>query len=494
MAFTITITNAGRAAIVNAQNTGTAPVTIAQIGLSPTAIVPAPTMTVLAGEMKRTGSIAGDVVANDTIHVTAMDESADVYSLRAFGLYLADGTLFAIYGQAAPILEKVAASIALLSVDVIFTDIDAAAITFGDASFINPPATTERQGVVELATPVEAQAGIDALRALTPSGARAAILGWLLAQDGSGSGLDADMLDGQHGAFYTNIPARLGYTPVQMGTGVGQLGNTVKIGWSPAYRLKVTIDTVDQGYLVMDGNIADVWRSSNDGSGSGLDADMLDGQHGSWYADIIGRLGYTPLNYYSYTAADVLAKVVSVDGSGSGLDADLLDGQQGSWYADIIGRLGYTPLNYYSYTAGDVLAKLVSVDGSGSGLDADLWRGKTPAQHIADYHSSGSNANGHWRKYPDGAGGFVIEQWGAVVLGTGYNVQFAAVTFPIEFTDAATVHISGNANKGANAGWNVAVICFADPTTTGSQITADSAKSDQYFNRPVTVRWRAVGR
>lgn len=34
----------------------------------------------------------------------------------------------------------------------------------------------------------------------------------------------------------------------------------------------------------------------------------------------------------SYTAADVLAKVKTVDGVGSGLDADLLDGQQGSYY------------------------------------------------------------------------------------------------------------------------------------------------------------------
>lgn len=37
----------------------------------------------------------------------------------------------------------------------------------------------------------------------------------------------------------------------------------------------------------------------------------------------------------SYTAADVLAKLITVDGTGSGLDADLLDGQHGSYYAPI---------------------------------------------------------------------------------------------------------------------------------------------------------------
>jgi hypothetical protein len=38
------------------------------------------------------------------------------------------------------------------------------------------------------------------------------------------------------------------------------------------------------------------------------------------------------LNASSYTAADVLAKLVTVDGAASGLDADLLDGQHGSYY------------------------------------------------------------------------------------------------------------------------------------------------------------------
>lgn len=38
-----------------------------------------------------------------------------------------------------------------------------------------------------------------------------------------------------------------------------------------------------------------------------------------------------------YTAADVLEKLLTVDGSGSGLDADLLDGSQGAAYAKLTG-------------------------------------------------------------------------------------------------------------------------------------------------------------
>lgn len=41
-----------------------------------------------------------------------------------------------------------------------------------------------------------------------------------------------------------------------------------------------------------------------------------------------------------YTAADVLAKLLTVDGAGSGLDADLLDGLEGAAYAKISGGAG----------------------------------------------------------------------------------------------------------------------------------------------------------
>lgn len=44
----------------------------------------------------------------------------------------------------------------------------------------------------------------------------------------------------------------LGYTPVQQGTGVSQLGNSVKIGYNAAGVVKVTIDSTDLGYFVAD--------------------------------------------------------------------------------------------------------------------------------------------------------------------------------------------------------------------------------------------------
>ncbi len=46
----------------------------------------------------------------------------------------------------------------------------------------------------------------------------------------------------------------LGYTPVQQGTGVGQLGNPVKIGWTGT-ALALTIDNADQGPFAMGNDV-----------------------------------------------------------------------------------------------------------------------------------------------------------------------------------------------------------------------------------------------
>lgn len=491
------ITNAGHAALINAANTGTGAVTVTQIGVSATAVVANAGMTALAGEIKRLATFGGSGVAVDTIHVTLRDESNDAYSLRSFGLYLNDGTLFGLYGQATVISEKTSASLILLSADIKLADIAAATIEFGSTDFQNPPATEAVMGVLSLATNAEASAGTVPNKAITPKTLAFALAAymaanfgnvWRSSNDGSGSGLDADLLDGQHGSYYlpvasytaadvkakmltqdgagstldadlldgqqgsyyTAIAARLGYTPVDTadytaadvkakmltvdGSGSaldadlldGQHGAyytaiAARLGYTPANRAGDTFtgpvvfidpsfyttmsggnpaiswannaaqfyDRANNLYLWMIGNTTRfsvsqtgatilgnaVWHAGNDGAGSGSDADLLDGQHGSYY-----------LAAASYTAADVKAKMLTQDGSGSTLDADLLDGQHGSYYTAITARLGYTPVDLSDYTAADVKAKMLTVDGSGSTLDADLLDG----QHGSYYLPAGS--------------------------------------------------------------------------------------------------------
>ena len=84
-----------------------------------------------------------------------------------------------------------------------------------------------------------------------------------------------------------------------------------------------------------------------DGAGSGLDADKLDGQSSAYYgtatavatnvsniATNTGKLaGIEAGATADQSAAEILTAIKTVDGAGSGLDADLLDGQTSAYYA-----------------------------------------------------------------------------------------------------------------------------------------------------------------
>ncbi|GEN25400.1 hypothetical protein HCU01_33490 [Halomonas cupida] len=168
MALKITITDAGRAEITNAENTGTAPVTITHIALGAAGYTPDPSQAALQSEVKRVSSIAGEVVADDTISVTAKDEGSDTYTVREFGLITEHGTLFAVYAQTDPIIEKASPSTLLLTIDVILADLDASSLTFGDISFSNPPASESVAGVVRFADQAEVNAGNVTNKAITP--------------------------------------------------------------------------------------------------------------------------------------------------------------------------------------------------------------------------------------------------------------------------------------------------------------------------------------
>lgn len=170
-------TEQGRAALINASNTGTSAVTVTEIGVTEMGFVPHPDGSdeTLPGERKRISTFGGKVIADDVIHVTVRDETDDAYSLRGVGLYLDDGTLLCLYGQQNVILEKSSQAVMLLSADMMLADIEASLIEFGSAGFLNPPATTEEQGVVELGTEAEAIAGKDPNRAITPATLRATL-------------------------------------------------------------------------------------------------------------------------------------------------------------------------------------------------------------------------------------------------------------------------------------------------------------------------------
>src|SRR5690606_8381733 len=88
--------------------------------------------------------------------------------VRAIGLYLSDGTLFAVHSGAGLIFRKVDVATFLFSVDVAFSEAVADVIEFGDANFLYPPATETKKGVAEIATQEETDAGEDDERIVSP--------------------------------------------------------------------------------------------------------------------------------------------------------------------------------------------------------------------------------------------------------------------------------------------------------------------------------------
>ena len=103
---------------------------------------------------------------------------------------------------------------------------------------------------------------------------------WHAGNDGSGSGLDADLLDGQQGSYYAT--ASHGHTGLAVSSWNGIKSSTPYgyIEFGPANTSHAHIYTDRPNFyfnkeLLVLGNT--VWHAANDGSGSGLDADTVDG-------------------------------------------------------------------------------------------------------------------------------------------------------------------------------------------------------------------------
>jgi len=119
---------------------------------------------------------------------------------------------------------------------------------------------------------------------------------WNAGNDGSGSGLDADTLDGVQGSSYLRSDANDTYTGLLSfgSTGTRIDGSDgfplVQVNSSRAYfgsTSRSTTTLASNSSTGLKANVSGtdytVWHAGNDGSGSGLDADTLDGVQGSSY-------------------------------------------------------------------------------------------------------------------------------------------------------------------------------------------------------------------
>lgn len=168
------ITDAGRQAIVDEGNAGTLPVTLTEIAVGTGKWSPDATAVALQAELKRINTVGGLAVADDTLHVTVTDDSADAYALGEFGIYTDSGILFAIYSDLAGIADKTADTLLLLAADVVLTSVPPGSVTVNGVGFSNPPATETLAGVAKVATQALSDAGTDDAAMVTPKKAKGA--------------------------------------------------------------------------------------------------------------------------------------------------------------------------------------------------------------------------------------------------------------------------------------------------------------------------------
>ena len=78
------------------------------------------------------------------------------------------------------------------------------------------------------------------------------------------------------------------------------------------------------------------------------------------------------------TAAEILAELITVDGTGTNLDADLLDGQEGTYYLDY-DNFTNTP---YILSNTEIVQIILDNDGEFSGIDADFLDGANSSFYL----------------------------------------------------------------------------------------------------------------
>ena len=248
-------------------------------------------------------------------------------------------------------------------------------------------------------------AGVERLRvnatgSVTHNGSNVGTKIWGSSNDGSGSGLDADLLDGQQGSYYINT-ANIGSQTVNNSNLLDSIDSSSFLRSDVADSFSGNLTTGANNHLTFGPN--GTWGSSlrvggNGRTATGTEMASMVTTDGNLHLDAANSANGIYLNFYAGTngtlfgngAGATVARMQSNgqlykssggttnpywnstnDGSGSGLDADLLDGQQGSYYYAASNPNGYTN----DQTAAEILTAIKTVDGSGSGLDADLLDG-----------------------------------------------------------------------------------------------------------------------
>ncbi len=234
-------------------------------------------------------------------------------------------------------------------------------------------------------------------------------LGEILDDDGAGSGLDADLLDGQHGSFYQNAS----------NINAGGLGTS----YFSAYT-----DLGSEGYL---GNAAGDLAINNGALQPSLNADALDGYHAAAFWNIGGNSGTTPpANFLGTTDNQALeirvnsARVLRLEPNAT--SPILLGGYSGNTYQ--AGSVGVT-ISGGGQSGGinQVYDNFGTVGGGGSNSAGNNDSNPASAHYATVSGGSSNNASADYSSVGGGGWNSAGSTY-AVVAGGALNIAGGSVS------------------------------------------------------------------
>jgi len=357
---------------------------------------------------------------------------------------------------------------------------------------------------------------------------------WHAGNDGSGSGLDADLLDGQQETAFLKVSLgnaadlsastywRAGMfgwydgtanrPPDNFGQGLSIVSAGSEHNNSNNWITQLAFGTNETtSYFRSKTNAGGwgawhtIWNSANDGSGSGLDADLLDGQHGSYYAPASHGHSYLPLTggtltgtlvvnstsdaQITLTSADSWTGIGFNDGAALGAEYIWHNGGNGTF---AIGGGGSNVANKKlhvhggmtigsGYAATSVTGNSLSVEGnitatrfrsangtiaplSSSFTFSNVFTSEDSSTRVAYFDGNGGNASVWWGNGAnahaalDSSDG-LLDVWVNPSNGSWYNIA--------NFSTSGLAITTGGLSVGGNTVWN------AGNDGSGSGLDAD---------------------
>ncbi len=258
---------------------------------------------------------------------------------------------------------------------------------------------------------------------------------WHAGNDGAGSGLDADLLDGLHStdlARVGNVSSTFGGTPGS--------GNLVRFENASGQSMNSASSYLSRLECFQPSVNADAFMSFHIGSDY------------AFYFGIDGATNDLSIGGWSMGANKYKVWHAANDGAGSGLDADLLDGQQGSYYYAASNPSGYLPKNSNTMT--------------GSGFKLGFHSGAGGTTFNANHYSMGVDvANGSWSgtNYSD----LIIGYHTGIRIGAGYS--------GIRFYDNSPTTDTNNSGNGNGGEELLMTIGGGGSASSGSNVTVHNS-------------------